>query len=156
MNYVLPPFRIKTKTAPRAAPRGLRLWKMGTEVVAALPKYQKYQSNSRPQQWAPPYTSWRAEIALGVSVRSGCKYRQIVQSPGGSCFFGGSNSKPALSGDRCIFWGGNTIIEYNLKNTAEKSYSLDCFVTDLPMKFERLGKTFLGEPIGNPQLVNDI
>ena len=46
--------------------------------------------------------------------------------------------------------------KYNLKNTAEKSYSLDCFVTDLPMKFERLGKTFLGEPIGNPQLVNDI
>ena len=46
--------------------------------------------------------------------------------------------------------------KYNLKNTAEKSYILDCFVTDLPMKFERLGKTFFGEPVGHPQLVNDI
>ena len=46
--------------------------------------------------------------------------------------------------------------KYNLKSTVEKPYSLDCFVTDLPMKFERLGKTFLGEPIGNPQLVYDI
>ena len=46
--------------------------------------------------------------------------------------------------------------KYNLKNTAGKSYRLDCFVTDLPMKFERLGKTFLGESVGNPQLVNDI
>ncbi|MDC0881343.1 glutamate racemase [Candidatus Marinimicrobia bacterium] len=46
--------------------------------------------------------------------------------------------------------------KYNLKNTVEKSYILDCFVTDLPMKFERLGKTFLGEPVGHPQLVNDI
>ena len=51
----------------------------------------------------------------------------------------------------------NIILEkYNLKNTVEKSYSLDCFVTDLPMKFERLGKTFLGEPVGHPQLVDDI
>lgn len=46
--------------------------------------------------------------------------------------------------------------KHSLKNTAEKSYSLDCFVTDLPMKFERLGKNFLGEPIGSPQLVNEI
>lgn len=51
----------------------------------------------------------------------------------------------------------NIILEkYNLKNTVEKSYSLDCFVTDLPMKFERLGKTFLGETVGHPQLVDDI
>ena len=46
--------------------------------------------------------------------------------------------------------------KYNLKNTVEKSYRLDCFVTDLPMKFERLGETFLGEPVGHPQLINDI
>lgn len=51
----------------------------------------------------------------------------------------------------------SSILEkYNLKNSSEQSYHLDCFVTDLPMKFERLGKTFLGEPIKHPQLINDI
>jgi glutamate racemase len=44
----------------------------------------------------------------------------------------------------------------NLKNSAEESYRLDCFVTDLPMKFERLGKAFLGVTIESPQLINDI
>ena len=30
----------------------------------------------------------------------------------------------------------------------------DCFVTDLPRQFEKLGRIFLGESINEPQLVD--
>jgi hypothetical protein len=35
------------------------------------------------------------------------------------------------------------------------SNELECFVTDLPRKFEKLGEIFLGETIKQPQLIDD-
>jgi len=32
---------------------------------------------------------------------------------------------------------------------------LDCYVTDLPMRFEELGNIFFGSDISNVKLVND-
>tara|TARA_B100000287_G_scaffold269745_1_gene253891 strand:+ start:171 stop:968 length:798 start_codon:yes stop_codon:yes gene_type:complete len=42
-----------------------------------------------------------------------------------------------------------------LKNGNNQRGSLDCFVTDLPRQFEKLGKIFLGESIKEPELVDD-
>ena len=42
-----------------------------------------------------------------------------------------------------------------IKNGYKKRSSLDCFVTDLPRQFEKLGRIFLGESINEPQLVDD-
>ena len=44
--------------------------------------------------------------------------------------------------------------DYKIKNANEKRGSLDCFVTDLPRQFEKLGRIFLGESINEPQLVD--
>ncbi len=44
--------------------------------------------------------------------------------------------------------------DYKIKNVNKKRGSLDCFVTDLPRKFEKLGRIFLGESINEPQLVD--
>ena len=44
--------------------------------------------------------------------------------------------------------------DYKLKNGYKKRGSLDCFVTDLPRQFEKLGRIFLGESINEPQLVD--
>ena len=44
--------------------------------------------------------------------------------------------------------------DYKIKNVNEKRGSLDCFVTDLPRQFEKLGRIFLGESINEPQLVD--
>ena len=42
-----------------------------------------------------------------------------------------------------------------IKNGYKKRGSLDCFVTDLPRQFEKLGRIFLGESINKPQLIDD-
>ena len=42
-----------------------------------------------------------------------------------------------------------------IKNGYKERGSLDCFVTDLPRQFEKLGRIFLGESINEPQLVDD-
>tara|TARA_B100000927_G_scaffold149025_1_gene120208 strand:+ start:808 stop:1605 length:798 start_codon:yes stop_codon:yes gene_type:complete len=42
-----------------------------------------------------------------------------------------------------------------IKNSHNKRGTLDCFVTDLPRQFEKLGRIFLGEPIKQPLLVDD-
>ena len=47
------------------------------------------------------------------------------------------------------------LIKKSLMIEVENLNELECFVTDLPRKFEKLGKIFLGEPIKKPQLVND-
>ena len=44
--------------------------------------------------------------------------------------------------------------DYKIKNGYKKRGSLDCFVTDLPRQFEKLGRIFLGESINEPQLVD--
>ena len=44
--------------------------------------------------------------------------------------------------------------DYKIKNVNEKRGSLNCFVTDLPRQFEKLGRIFLGESINEPQLVD--
>ena len=46
--------------------------------------------------------------------------------------------------------------EHKIKNGYKKRGSLDCFVTDLPRQFEKLGRIFLGESINEPQLVDDL
>ena len=43
-----------------------------------------------------------------------------------------------------------------IKNGYKKRGSLDCFVTDLPRQFEKLGRIFLGESIIEPQFVDDL
>mgnify|MGYP006252509471 FL=1 len=48
----------------------------------------------------------------------------------------------------------NILNDYKIKNVNEKRGSLDCFVTDLPRQFEKLGRIFLGESINEPQLVD--
>ena len=45
--------------------------------------------------------------------------------------------------------------EHKIKNGYKKRGSLDCFVTDLPRQFEKLGRIFLGESIIEPQFVDD-
>ena len=47
------------------------------------------------------------------------------------------------------------LIEYNLLSVEKKSGVLDCYVTDLPMRFEELGNIFFGSDITNVQLVNE-
>ena len=47
-----------------------------------------------------------------------------------------------------------TLNDYKINNVNEKRGSLDCFVTDLPRQFEKLGRIFLGESINEPQLVD--
>ena len=47
-----------------------------------------------------------------------------------------------------------TKVKYKINNVNEKRGSLDCFVTDLPRQFEKLGRIFLGESINEPQLVD--
>ena len=47
------------------------------------------------------------------------------------------------------------MLKKSLINEVVNSNELQCFVTDLPRKFEKLGKIFLGETINQPQLVND-
>ena len=42
-----------------------------------------------------------------------------------------------------------------IKNENDKKGSLDCFVTDLPRQFEKLGRIFLGESINELQLFDD-
>ena len=45
--------------------------------------------------------------------------------------------------------------EHKIENGYKKRGSLDCFVTDLPRQFEKLGRIFLGESIIEPQFVDD-
>ena len=42
-----------------------------------------------------------------------------------------------------------------IKNGYKERGSLECFVTDLPRQFEKLGRIFLGESINEPQLIDD-
>ena len=44
----------------------------------------------------------------------------------------------------------------SLLNMDDKSGVLQCYVTDLPMRFEKLGNIFLGSEINNIHLVNDL
>jgi len=44
----------------------------------------------------------------------------------------------------------------SLLNMDDKPGVLQCYVTDLPMRFEELGNIFLGSEINNIQLVNDL
>ena len=46
--------------------------------------------------------------------------------------------------------------ETSLLNMHDKSGVLQCYVTDLPMRFEELGNIFLGSEINNLHLVNDL
>ena len=48
----------------------------------------------------------------------------------------------------------NILIKKSLIREVKNSDEMQCFVTDLPRKFEKLGKIFLGETISQPQLVN--
>ena len=45
--------------------------------------------------------------------------------------------------------------DYKIKNGYKKRGSLNCFVTDLPRQFEKLGKIFLGDSIKEPVLVDE-
>ena len=47
------------------------------------------------------------------------------------------------------------LLGYKLLNVEKKMGILDCYVTDLPMRFEELGKIFFGSDIANVQLVNE-
>ena len=38
----------------------------------------------------------------------------------------------------------------------DKLGDLQCYVTDLPMRFEELGNIFLGSEINNMHLINDL
>ena len=49
----------------------------------------------------------------------------------------------------------NILIKKSLISEIVNSNELECFVTDLPRKFEKLGEIFLGETIKQPQLVDD-
>ena len=49
----------------------------------------------------------------------------------------------------------NILIKKSLMSEVVNSNELECFVTDLPRKFEKLGEIFLGETIKQPQLVDD-
>ena len=49
----------------------------------------------------------------------------------------------------------NILKTFNLINDQINNNSLDCFVTDSPSRFEKLGKIFLGEKINQPQLIDD-
>ena len=46
--------------------------------------------------------------------------------------------------------------ENSLLNMDDKLGDLQCYVTDLPMRFEELGNIFLGSEINNMHLVNDL
>ena len=48
------------------------------------------------------------------------------------------------------------LTDYNLLNNKNENGSLICFVTDIPMRFEALGKRFLGSYIDSVQIVNDL
>ena len=45
--------------------------------------------------------------------------------------------------------------ENGLLNKDDKLGILQCYITDLPMRFEELGNIFLGSEINNIHLVND-
>ena len=47
------------------------------------------------------------------------------------------------------------LIKKSLVSELEYPNQVECFVTDLPRKFEKLGEIFLGEKINHPQLVDD-
>jgi glutamate racemase len=49
----------------------------------------------------------------------------------------------------------NILIKKSLMSEVVNSNELECFVTDLPRKFEKLGEIFLGETIKQPHLVDD-
>ena len=49
----------------------------------------------------------------------------------------------------------NILNDFQLRNSYDAKGTLECFVTDLPRQFERLGKIFLGELINEPQLIDD-
>ena len=48
------------------------------------------------------------------------------------------------------------LTDYNLLNNKNEKGSLICVVTDIPMRFEALGKRFLGSYIDSVQIVNDL
>ena len=45
--------------------------------------------------------------------------------------------------------------DHKLLNVESKTSVFDCYVTDLPMRFEELGKIFFGSDIPNVQLINE-
>ena len=45
--------------------------------------------------------------------------------------------------------------KYSLLNRQERPGELNCYVTDLPMRFKELGNIFLGENIEHLHLIND-
>ncbi len=47
-----------------------------------------------------------------------------------------------------------TLNDCKIENVSNTRGSLDCFVTDLPRQFEKLGRIFLGDSINEPQLVD--
>ena len=47
------------------------------------------------------------------------------------------------------------LIKKSLMSSLDNINNLECFVTDLPRKFGKLGEIFLGEAINRPQLVNE-
>ena len=49
----------------------------------------------------------------------------------------------------------NILIKKSLMSEVVNSNELECFVTDLPRKFEKLGEIFLGGTIKQPRLVDD-
>ena len=47
------------------------------------------------------------------------------------------------------------LLQHKLLSDKINSGVLDCYVTDLPMRFEELGNIFFGSDITNVQLVNE-
>ena len=47
------------------------------------------------------------------------------------------------------------LLDYNLLSVKKSSGILECYVTDLPMRFEELGNIFFGSDIKNVQLVDE-
>ena len=50
----------------------------------------------------------------------------------------------------------SVLLKKGLMSELEQANDIECFVTDLPRKFEKLGEIFLGETINYPHLVDDL
>ena len=49
----------------------------------------------------------------------------------------------------------SVLLKKGLVSELERANDIECFVTDLPRKFEKFGEIFLGQTINHPQLVDD-
>ena len=49
----------------------------------------------------------------------------------------------------------SVLLKKGLMSELKRPNDIECFVTDLPRKFEKFGEIFLGQTINHPQLVDD-